>query len=97
MTMIPSISSPITSAPAISEEPLPPLPYPDRRKRASGDSPSNPPGVERRQFGNSYNNLSSEGRELAEAIDRYKIQYRRRYVTTDELLSVLKGLGYSRS
>ncbi|XZE34466.1 hypothetical protein SH501x_005286 [Pirellulaceae bacterium SH501] len=96
MTMTPSISSPNASTPAISEESLPPITYPDRRKRSTSDSNSGPPGVERRQFGNSYNNLSSEGRELAEAIDRYKIQYRRRYVTTDELLSVLKGLGYSR-
>lgn len=97
MTMTPSISSHVASTPAISEEPSPPLPYPDRRKRSTSDSPSSPPGVERRQFGNSYTNLSIEGRELAEAIDRYKIQYRRRYVTTDELLSVLKGLGYSKA
>lgn len=97
MTMIPSISSPVASNPALSEETLPPLPHPDRRKRSSGDPASCPPGVERRQFGNSYNNLSSEGRELAEAIDLYKVQYRRRYVTTDELLSVLKGLGYSKA
>lgn len=56
------------------------------------------PGAgERRQFGNSYNNLSAPGKELAEAIDAYKVQNRRRYITTDELLGVLSKLGYSRS
>jgi hypothetical protein len=67
------------------------IPFVDRRQR--GDSSGN---GERRQFGNSYNDLSAEGKELAEAIDAYKVQHRRRYVTTDELLQVLKGLGYSR-
>ncbi len=52
---------------------------------------------ERRQFGNSYNKLSSEGRQLAEAIDAYKVDHHRRYITTDELLGVLGKLGYKQS
>ena len=52
---------------------------------------------ERRQFGNSYHNLSSEGKQLAEAIDAYKVDHHRRYITTDELLGVLGKLGYKQS
>lgn len=52
---------------------------------------------ERRQFGNSYHNLSSEGQQLAEAIDAYKVDHHRRYITTDELLGVLGKLGYKQS
>jgi hypothetical protein len=51
-------------------------------------------GIERRQFGNSYRNLSEAGRELAEAIDAYKVEHRRRYITTDEMLEVISRLGY---
>ncbi len=52
---------------------------------------------ERRQFGNSHHNLSPDGRQLAEAIDAYKVENHRRYITTDELLGVLGTLGYKRS
>ena len=52
---------------------------------------------ERRQFGNSYNKLSPEGQQLAEAIDAYKVDHHRRYITTDELLGVLGKLGYKQS
>ena len=52
---------------------------------------------ERRQFGNSYHNLSTEGQQLAEAIDAYKVDHHRRYITTDELLGVLGRLGYTQS
>ena len=65
----------------------------DRRQSSATPGASG----ERRQFGNSYHNLSQEGKQLAEAIDTYKLEYRRRYITTDELLSVLKELGYSRN
>jgi hypothetical protein len=51
---------------------------------------------ERRQFGSSHRDLSKEGRELALAIDRYKLEYHRRYLTCDELLSVISSLGYRR-
>jgi hypothetical protein len=52
--------------------------------------------VERRQFGNSYADLSAAGRELGEAVDRYKLVNRRRYVTYDELISVIESLGYKK-
>ena len=51
---------------------------------------------ERRQFANSYDELSPEAGELARAIDGYKVQHRRRFVTFEEMLAVIKSLGYSR-
>ena len=51
---------------------------------------------ERRQFANSYEGLSDDARELAEAVDNYKLLNRRRYVTYEEILSVVKSLGYSK-
>lgn len=68
-------------------------PFVDRRQARAESSGED----ERRQFGNSYNGLSVAGRELAEAIDAYKVQHRRRYVTTDELLSVIQSLGYAKT
>jgi hypothetical protein len=53
-----------------------------------------PPGVERRQFSNHYSELSPETRELATAIDQYKLVHRRRFITYDEMLAVIKSLGY---
>ncbi len=54
------------------------------------------PLFERRQFANSYDELSPEAAELARAIDGYKVQHRRRFVTFEEMLSVIKSLGYKR-
>lgn len=54
------------------------------------------PLFERRQFANSYDELSPEAAELARAIDGYKVQHRRRFVTFEEMLSVIKSLGYSK-
>ena len=34
--------------------------------------------------------------ELALAIDRYKLAHRRRFITYEEMLSVVKSLGYSK-
>lgn len=62
-------------------------------RRASGTYSA---GRERRQFGSSHANLSAEGRELALAIDEYKVQNHRRYITCDEMLSVLSKLGYQK-
>jgi hypothetical protein len=64
----------------------------DRRKTQS----ANLDRPERRQFGSSHAELSDAGRELAVAIDQYKIQHHRRYLTCDEILRVLSQLGYSR-
>ncbi len=65
----------------------------DRRRQS--DSVSS--GLERRQFGNSHVSLSPEARELAEAIDGYKLQNRRRYITYEEMLDVIYSLGYRKS
>ena len=51
---------------------------------------------ERRQFGSSHFGLSEEGRELAFAIDQYKVHNHRRYLTCDEMLKVLTDLGYEK-
>jgi hypothetical protein len=56
----------------------------------------NQPLFERRQFANSYDELSPEAADLARAIDGYKVQHRRRFVTFEEMLSVIKSLGYSK-
>lgn len=68
-------------------------PFVDRR---TYDSSFGPPGVERRQFANSHEELSPEARELAQAIDSYKLRHRRRFITYEEMLAVIKSLGYHR-
>jgi hypothetical protein len=52
------------------------------------------PDVERRQFSNSYEDLSPSVRELALAIDEYKLRHRRRFITYQEMLEVVEALGY---
>ena len=54
------------------------------------------PARERRQFANSYDELSPPAQELARAIDQYKLRHRRRFITYEEMLSVVLSLGYSR-
>jgi hypothetical protein len=58
--------------------------------------PGGEPVFERRQFANSYEELSPDAAQLARAIDGYKVQHRRRFVTFEEMLAVIKSLGYSR-
>ena len=62
----------------------------DRRQSAVPASEA----VERRQFGNTHYGLSAEARELAEAIDNYKLEHRRRFITYEEMLQVIMQLGY---
>lgn len=66
----------------------------DRRATPETDGENRRP--ERRQFGSSHSGLSEDGRELALAIDQYKVKYHRRYLTCDEMLQVLTSLGYSK-
>ncbi|HZL91834.1 MAG TPA: hypothetical protein VFB96_25915 [Pirellulaceae bacterium] len=66
-------------------------PFVDRRGQGTQVGP---PGLERRQFSNSYDELSPEARELGQAIDSYKVMHRRRFITYEEMLSVVKSLGY---
>jgi hypothetical protein len=63
--------------------------YLERRSTLAG-----PPGVERRQFSDSRDSDRPEVRQLAEAVDQYKLLHRRRFVTFDELYDVIVSLGY---
>jgi hypothetical protein len=65
----------------------------DRRTSSPNDENA---ARERRQFANSHEELSPEAAELARAIDGYKVQHRRRFITFEEMLSVIKSLGYNR-
>ena len=65
----------------------------DRRQTPA---PGDLPVVERRQFTNSHQELSPPAQELARAIDQYKLRHRRRFITYEEMLSVVLSLGYRR-
>ena len=52
---------------------------------------------QRRQFADSHDELSFEAKELAQAVDAYKLTHRRRFITHEEMLHVIKSLGYERS
>lgn len=54
-------------------------------------------GRERRQFTNSYEDLTPPARELALAIDQYKLCHRRRFITYEEMLGVVTSLGYKKA
>lgn len=55
------------------------------------------PGLERRQFSDGRDSLSADAAELGAAIDQYKLVNRRRYISYEEMLSVIKSLGYAKS
>ena len=65
----------------------------DRRTQLEGSPPDE---QERRQFPVPRQGLSPEGGELAAAIDSYKLSRDRRQITVDELLEVMKSLGYQK-
>ncbi len=81
-------SLPATGLPAVG---APQVVFPDRRNQYPQNAP---PVIERRQFGNSHSDLSPEARELGLAIDQYKLVHRRRYITYEEMLNVVRSLGY---
>jgi hypothetical protein len=64
------------------------------RRESIGDSSA--PGRERRQFANSHDDLSPDAAELARAIDTYKLSHRRRFINFEEMLGIVKSLGYSK-
>mgnify|MGYP000390945871 CR=1 FL=1 len=66
-------------------------PFVDRRNH---DVNGSPPVRERRQFTDAHEDLSPEARDLAMAIDEYKVRHRRRFITYEEMLAVVKSLGY---
>jgi hypothetical protein len=68
-------------------------PFIDRRNT---DTAHDSPNRERRQFADSHTALSFEAKELATAIDQYKLVHRRRFITYEEMLGVMQSLGYSR-
>ena len=65
--------------------------------RRSQEIPGAAPGRERRQFADSHEELSPSARELAGAIDTYKLSHRRRFITYEEMLSIVQSLGYHKS
>ena len=62
--------------------------------RRNYDAAERSPVGERRQFANTHEDLSPDARELAYAIDEYKLHHRRRFITYEEMLAVVKSLGY---
>lgn len=56
----------------------------------------NTPGLERRQFSDGHANLSPDAAELGSAIDQYKLEHCRRYISYEEMLSIITSLGYSK-
>ena len=62
--------------------------------RRSYGSVSLPPATERRQFADSHEGLSPAARELALAIDQFKVRHRRRFLSYEEILTVVESLGY---
>lgn len=65
----------------------------ERRQRAENPGTAS---VERRQFRDGDRSARPEVAELANAIDDYKINHRRRFITFEELFDVIASLGYHR-
>ena len=66
----------------------------DRRAAKKQDSAG---GFERRQFSNGHEGLSPEAAKLGIAIDQYKLTNSRRYITHEEMIKIIKSLGYAKS
>ena len=66
----------------------------DRRSARKHD---NAGGFERRQFSDVHQGLSPEAAELGIAIDQYKLTNSRRYITHEEMIQVIKSIGYVKS
>ena len=62
----------------------------DRRRSEQGSEC----GRERRQFRDGNCSARPEVAELADAVDHYKLQNRRRFITFEELFDVIQTLGY---
>jgi len=63
----------------------------DRRRNDIGAG-----GRERRQFRDGNRSARPEVAELADAVDTYKMENRRRFITFEELFDLVQGLGYHR-
>ena len=64
--------------------------------RRNPDLQRNSPGLERRQFSDGHASLSADAAELGQAIDQYKLEHCRRYISYEEMLSVIHSLGYQK-
>ncbi|MHC4404814.1 MAG: hypothetical protein ACYTG0_34630 [Planctomycetota bacterium] len=62
--------------------------------RRDYNSQTAPPLPDRRQFADSHEGLSSDARQLALAIDEYKVRHCRRFLSYEEILAVVESLGY---
>lgn len=69
-------------------------PFIDRR---AGEPGSRELVRERRQFTGNYDDLSPDGRDLGRAIDEYKMIHRRRFINYDEMVAIIKSLGYAKA
>lgn len=69
-------------------------PFVDRR---SPQTHGEKPVFERRQFTNSHEGLSPPAQQLAIAIDQYKLNNRRRFITYEEMYQIITSLGYTQS
>jgi hypothetical protein len=81
-------SSSSTNSPSTEE------PFVDRR---DPQVRRNSPGLERRQFSDGRASLSPDAAELGSAIDLYKLKNCRKYISYEEMLSVIKSLGYEKT
>ncbi len=64
--------------------------FTDRRRSDQG----NANGREQRQFRDGNRSDRPEVAEFADAVDAYKMRNRRRFITFEELFSVIEELGY---
>jgi hypothetical protein len=65
--------------------------------RRDPDANNVAPGLERRQFADGHSSLSEDAAELGRAIDQYKLMNRRRYISYEEMLSIVQSLGYAKT
>jgi hypothetical protein len=63
-------------------------------ERRDQSNPHPGPHQERRQFIGAYDHLTPDARELATAIDAYKLHHRRPVISFEELMTLVKSLGY---
>ena len=68
--------------------------FEDRRNKAGDARPEGLP--DRRQFRDARNYSSPGAAELGDAIDKYKADHRRRFITWDELYDVITNLVYEK-
>jgi hypothetical protein len=65
-------------------------PFVDRRAQSAPRDG----GPERRQFTASVSAANPAVAELSAAVDQYKLQHHRRFITFEELYNVMTSLGY---